>query len=148
VPPSINFRYFDEGTDVKKQDLKAVAAGVELARKLSAGLKKDGMIEKEETPGDDKTGDKLLEFIRNEAWGHHASGTCRIGRREDGGVLSTNFEVHGIKGLRVVDASVFPRIPGFFLASAVFMIGEKAADVIASAAKQSPALGPVNPFVP
>jgi len=148
VPPSINFRYFDEGTDVKKQDLKAVAAGVELARKLSTGLKKDGMIEKEETPGDEKTGDKLLEFIKNEAWGHHASGTCRIGRREDGGVLSTNFEVHGIKGLRVVDASVFPRIPGFFLASAVFMIGEKAADVIASAAKQSPALGPVNPFVP
>ena len=33
-------------------------------------------------------------------------------------------------GLRVVDASVFPRIPGFFIASAVYMIGEKAADVI------------------
>ena len=148
VPPSINFHYFDEGTDVRKQDLKAVAAGVALARKLSAGLKKEGMIEKEETPGDDVTDDKLLEFIRNQAWGHHASGTCRIGRREDGGVLSTNFEVHGIKGLRVVDASVFPRIPGFFLASAVFMIGEKAAEVIAATATQAQALGPVNPFVP
>jgi len=63
-------------------------------------------------------------------------------------VLSTNFEVHGIKGLRVVDASVFPRIPGFFLASAVFMIGEKAAEVITATATQAPALGPVNPFVP
>jgi len=148
VPPSINFHYFDEGTDARKQDLKAVAAGVALARKLAAGLKKEGMIEKEETPGDDVTDDKLLEFIRNQAWGHHASGTCRIGRREDGGVLSTNFEVHGIKGLRVVDASVFPRIPGFFLASAVFMIGEKAAEVITATATQAPALGPVNPFVP
>jgi choline dehydrogenase len=148
VPPSINFHYFDEGTDVRKQDLKAVAAGVALARKLSAGLKKDGMIEKEETPGDDVTDDKLLEFIRDQAWGHHAAGTCRIGRREDGGVLSTNFEVHGIKGLRVVDASIFPRIPGFFLASAVFMIGEKAAEVVAATATQTPALGPVNPFVP
>ncbi len=148
VPPSINFHYFDEGTDARKQDLKAVASGVALARKLSAGLKKDGMIEKEETPGDDVTGDTLLEFIENQAWGHHASCTCRIGRREDGGVLSTNFEVHGIKGLRVVDASVFPRIPGFFLASAVFMIGEKAAEVIAATATQAPALGPVNPFVP
>ena len=148
VPPSINFHYFDEGTDTRKQDLKAVAAGVALARKLAAGLKKDGMIEKEETPGDDVTDDKLLEFIKNQAWGHHASGTCRIGRREDGGVLSTNFEVHGIKGLRVVDASVFPRIPGFFLASAVFMIGEKAADVIAATARQTAALGPVKPSVP
>jgi choline dehydrogenase len=39
--------------------------------------------------------------------------------------------VHGTQGLRVVDASVFPRIPGLFIASAVYIIGEKAADVIA-----------------
>jgi len=45
-------------------------------------------------------------------------------------VLDGNFRVHGTKGLRVVDASVFPRIPGFFIASAVYMLGEKAADVI------------------
>jgi choline dehydrogenase-like flavoprotein len=46
-------------------------------------------------------------------------------------VLSGDFAVHGTRGLRVVDASVFPRIPGFFVASAVYMIAEKAADVIA-----------------
>jgi choline dehydrogenase-like flavoprotein len=45
-------------------------------------------------------------------------------------VLDGNFSVHGVRRLRVVDASVFPRIPGFFIASAVYMIGEKAADVI------------------
>ena len=39
--------------------------------------------------------------------------------------------MHGTEGLRVVDASVFPRVPGLFIASAVYMIGEKAADVIA-----------------
>ena len=44
--------------------------------------------------------------------------------------LSSDFRVHGTQGLRVVDASVFPRIPGFFIVSAVYMIGEKAADVI------------------
>jgi choline dehydrogenase-like flavoprotein len=38
--------------------------------------------------------------------------------------------VRHTSGLRVVDASVFPRIPGFFIASAVYMIGEKAADAI------------------
>jgi choline dehydrogenase len=38
--------------------------------------------------------------------------------------------VRGVKGLRVVDASVFPRIPGFFIASAVYMVSERASDVI------------------
>jgi choline dehydrogenase len=38
--------------------------------------------------------------------------------------------VHGVRNLRVVDASVFPRIPGFFIASAIYMIAEKAAEVI------------------
>ena len=61
-------------------------------------------------------------------------------------MLSSDFQVHGVHGLRVVDASVFPRIPGFFIASAVYMIGEKAADVIAAAAKQAAPLGPTKPF--
>ena len=68
--------------------------------------------------------------MRNNAWGHHASCTCPIGPQESGGVLTTDFKVHGTEGLRVVDASVFPRIPGLFILSAVYMIGEKAADVI------------------
>jgi choline dehydrogenase-like flavoprotein len=45
-------------------------------------------------------------------------------------VVDSGFRVYGTRGLRVVDASVFPRIPGFFIVSAVYMIGEKAADVI------------------
>jgi choline dehydrogenase len=45
-------------------------------------------------------------------------------------VLSADFRVHGTQGLRVVDASVFPRIPGFFIVSAVYMMAEKAADAI------------------
>ena len=45
-------------------------------------------------------------------------------------MLGSDFRVHGTKGLRVVDASAFPRIPGYFIVSAVYMIGEKAADVI------------------
>ena len=53
----------------------------------------------------------------------------------EGGVLSSDFRVHGTEGLRVVDASVFPRIPGYFIVSAVYMIGEKAADVILADAR-------------
>jgi choline dehydrogenase-like flavoprotein len=47
-------------------------------------------------------------------------------------VVDSNFRVYGTKGLRVVDASVFPRIPGFFIVSSIYMIGEKAADAILS----------------
>jgi choline dehydrogenase-like flavoprotein len=77
-----------------------------------------------------RSDDEIKDFIRNNAWGHHASCTCPIGARERDGVLGSNFRVHGTRGLRVADASVFPRIPGFFIASAVYMIGEKAADVL------------------
>ena len=51
------------------------------------------------------------------------------------GVLSSDFKVHGADGLRVVDASVFPRTPGLFIVSAVYMIGEKAAEVMIAEAK-------------
>jgi choline dehydrogenase-like flavoprotein len=50
--------------------------------------------------------------------------------------LTSDFRVHHTKNLRVVDASIFPRIPGFFIASAVYMIGEKAADVILSSSRR------------
>ena len=144
VPPDINFGYFSEGNDTRGEDLKGVVAGIVLARKLAARLKAAGLIASETLPGDDVTEDALPEFVKEHAWGHHASCTCRIGRQEDGGVLSSDFKVHGVSGLRVVDASVFPRIPGFFIVSAVYMIGEKAADVIGAEAATTPALGAVR----
>ena len=48
-------------------------------------------------------------------------------------VLDSKFRVRGVDGLRVVDASVFPDIPGIFIQSAVMMVGEKAADDIINA---------------
>lgn len=146
--PEIRFRYFEEGNDPGEADLKAVVAGMVLARRLAQGLRKEGLLAREELPGDAVTTDQLEEFVRANAWGHHASCTCAIGRREDGGVLSSAFQVHGVEGLRVVDASVFPRIPGFFIVSAVYMVGEKAAEVIGAAAKTNAPLGPVRPFRP
>jgi choline dehydrogenase len=130
-PPLINFRYFDEGNDKAEEDLNSVVDGIKFVRRISADLKRDKLIAEERLPGDHVQSDaELRDFVRQNAWGHHASCSCPIGPREKGGVLSSDFRVHGTKGLRVVDASVFPRIPGFFIASAVYMIGEKAADVI------------------
>ncbi len=129
--PEINFRYFDEGSDDTDEDLNAVVDGVKFVRGVCADLIKEKLIVKEELPGDRVQSDEELKnFIRDNAWGHHASCSCPIGPKEQGGVLSSDFRVHGTKGLRVVDASVFPRIPGYFIVSAVYMIGEKAADVI------------------
>jgi choline dehydrogenase len=132
--PVINFKYFDESNDTAGQDLDSVVEGVKFVRKLAAPLK--DLIEKEELPGEAvQTDDQLKDFVRAHAWGHHASCTCPIGPRENGGVLTSDFRVHGTTGLRVVDASVFPRIPGFFIVSSVYMVAEKAADVIEAAAR-------------
>ena len=130
--PVINFHYFEEGTDgAADLDLNAVVDGVKFIRTMTRDLKTQGLIEEEELPGEQvQTDDQLRAFVRDNAWGHHASCTCPIGPIEQGGVLSSDFRVHGTTGLRVVDASVFPRIPGLFILSAVYMIGEKAADVI------------------
>ncbi|PQE28236.1 choline dehydrogenase protein [Rutstroemia sp. NJR-2017a BBW] len=78
----------------------------------------------------------MKDFIIDEAWGHHASCSCPIGADGDKmAVLDSKFRVRGTKGLRVVDASVFPKIPGFFVAVPTYMISEKAADVILQDAK-------------
>ena len=132
--PVVNFHYFNEGTDgAANQDLDAVVDGVKFVRTMTRELKTRGLIAQEELPGDEvQSDDDLRTFIRDNAWGHHASCTCPIGAAADGGVLTSDFKVHGTEGLRVVDASVFPRIPGLFILSAVYMIGEKAADAILS----------------
>jgi choline dehydrogenase-like flavoprotein len=128
--PLINFNYFEEGGD---EDLEAVIEGIQFVRNLTTKLQREELIVTEEIPGKDcQSVDDLKKFVRDNAWGHHASCTCAIGPREQNGVLDSNFRVHGTKGLRVVDASVFPRIPGFFIVSSIYMIGEKAADVILS----------------
>ena len=129
--PEINFRYFDEGSDAWGDDLKGVVEGIKFVRQMTRALKSEKMVAEEELPGDQVQSDaELSDYARYNAWGHHASCTSSIGAIEKGGVLTSDFKVHGTTGLRVVDASVFPRIPGFFIVSAVYMIGEKAADVI------------------
>jgi choline dehydrogenase-like flavoprotein len=130
-PPLVDFRYFEEGSDPAGHDLDAVVSGIRFVRGMTGRLKAEGLIAEEELPGEKLQSDEeLKQFVRANAWGHHASCSCAIGAREHGGVLDAGFRVHGVQGLRVVDASVFPRIPGFFIASAVYMVGEKAADVI------------------
>lgn len=125
--PLIDFNSFNDSADATL-DVRAVVEGMKFTR---------GMINSmgdftEEWPGKQVSTDaQLSEWVRNEAWGHHASCTCPIGPSSDPmAVLDSKFRVRGVDRLRVVDASVFPRIPGYFIALPVYMVSEKAADVI------------------
>jgi choline dehydrogenase len=137
--PAINFMYFDKGSKDWEKDRDALVEAVRFVELLVAGpMKADPMAAgpttakifwpPEEVRNDNKS---LGEFIVKEAWGHHACGTCRIGKADDKqAVLDGDFRVRGVKNLRVVDASVFPEIPGFFIIMSIYMISEKASDVI------------------
>jgi choline dehydrogenase len=140
-PPVINFNYFDTGTTAggaDTSDLGALVQGVRLARSALAGYANysslGGSPFTELSPGPNVTSDADLgQWVKDRAWGHHASCTNKIGAAGDANaVLDSKFRVRGTLGLRVVDASVFPRIPGFFIQAPIIMMSEKAADSILS----------------
>ncbi|KAI0132553.1 hypothetical protein BJ170DRAFT_252915 [Xylariales sp. AK1849] len=137
--PLINFNYFDTGTTeggADDLDLRAMIQALNMSRRALEEyttysiLGGDSFVE--ENPGPEVVSDEDLgQYIKDRAWGHHASCSCPIGADDDpNAVLDAQFRVRGVQGLRVVDASIFPRIPGVFIQSAIFMASEKAADVI------------------
>lgn len=132
--PAINFHYFDEGTGDYQADTDAVAEGVKIARSMSN--RASNVLKKELFPGPKVRAKKEVPgFIQQEAWGHHASCSCKMGKADDPmAVVDSKFRVIGTQGLRIVDASIFPKIPGFFIVTAIYMISEKAADDIIAAA--------------
>ena len=127
--PEINFHYFDEGTDTSGEDLAAVVQSIKLAR---AWMHNSIGPLTELLPGSDiQSDDDLAQFVKSHAWGHHCSCSCQIGVDiAQGAVLDSQFRVHGIQNLRVVDASVFPRIPGTFIVLPIYMISEKASQLL------------------
>jgi choline dehydrogenase len=129
--PDIVYNYFDTGNGDANLDIKAMTEAIALVRDAF-----DSQLVPitEVLPGTDVTSDEdLAAYIKDATWGHHASSTCPIGADDDPmAVLDSSFRVRGTAGLRVVDASVYPRIPGTFTAVSTYMVAEKAADVILS----------------
>jgi choline dehydrogenase-like flavoprotein len=110
-------RGFKQMRQILRQPALAGLGGVEL--KSSAGAKTDSEIE---------------QFIRSHADTiYHPVGTCRMGPGRDA-VVDAELKVHGVSGLRVVDASVMPRIVSGNTNAPTIMIAEKAADLIKAAA--------------
>ncbi len=141
-PPKIDFKYFErdqngELTPESKKDLQAMRDGVRIVNKLLEGVRHPLPLHPGCMEGVDLETDAGIDkFVQDRAWGHHASCTCRIGAEDDPmAVLDSSFRVRGVKNLRVVDASVFPRIPGFFVVMPIYMIAEKAADAILADAR-------------
>jgi choline dehydrogenase len=129
----INFQSFGDGARNDDPDLKALQWAVDHGREFMELPRKLGTTQGEYLPGAAVNGQALTEFIKTRAWGHHASCTCRIGDPADRDtVLDSSFRVIGAPGnnLRVVAASVFPKIPGYFIVLPIYLIAEKAADVI------------------
>lgn len=137
VRPAINFHYFDDGDVDQGQDvndLTAVVNGIEFVRKIADRSDQVDLFatHKETWPGRAvSTRQQIGDWVKKEAWGHHASSSAPIGADTDPmAVLDSKFRVRGTEGLRVVDASVFPKIPGTFIVVPVYMVSEKATDVI------------------
>ncbi|RDA88383.1 hypothetical protein CP532_5553 [Ophiocordyceps camponoti-leonardi (nom. inval.)] len=124
--PDIVFNSFADGAE---QDLRAIREGISVARDA---FRRQLVRMREKMPGSEVQSDAALNsYIKDTVWGHHAASTCAIGPDGDPmAVLDSRFRVRGVRGLRVVDASVFPRIPGTFPAMSTYMVAEKAADVI------------------
>ncbi len=143
--PEINFHSFGEGSD---GDMQALVNGIKYVRQLNGTSRSPFRTELQPGPQRPDDSEPLRDWIRNEAWGHHACGTCRIGSdawQTDVGqltdkraVVDSQFRLHGVTGLRVVDASVFPHIPGYFICAAIFMIAEKAADTLLADSNEYP----------
>jgi choline dehydrogenase len=136
-PPAVDFNYFERDqrgapTPDAEKDLQAMREGVGIVNKLLKGSRHELKLHPDIMKGVDlETNPGIDQFVQDRAWGHHASCTCKIGGDNDeNAVLDSRFRVRGVKGLRVVDASVFPRIPGFFVVMPIYMIAEKAAEVM------------------
>ncbi|KAG8714560.1 hypothetical protein FRC09_017494 [Ceratobasidium sp. 395] len=132
----INKNQFQTAEDLK--DLEILKDAVKKSRDLWASrLGLNGHSVEEVWPGAAvQTDDQLRAFLREYAWGHHVCCTAKMGTDDDANaVLNKDFQVRGVSGLRVVDASVFPEIPGMFVTTPIYQISEKAADVMIAFAK-------------
>ena len=125
-PPAIRANYLS--TD---SDLRTMIEGVRLARRIANTRAFDPYRGEEIHPGANATSDQdIAEFLRNEVETlYHPVGTCKMGS-DPLAVVDPRLRVHGIAGLRVVDASIMPVVPAGNTNAPTIMIAEKAADMI------------------
>lgn len=114
------------------EDVAALLAGFKLGRQILSSSAFDGLGSGETVPGPDvETDDEIVSFMRsNIELLYHPSCTARMGPDPSGAVVDPQLRVFGVEGLRVVDASVMPKVVRGNTNAPTIMIAEKAADMI------------------
>jgi choline dehydrogenase-like flavoprotein len=115
------------------EDLETLLRGFKEARRVVHGEAFAKHRPREMLPGPDvRSDDELRAYIRRAAaTSFHPAGTCKMGPGSDpAAVVDARLRVHGIEGLRVIDASIMPTICGGNPNAPTIMIGEKGADMI------------------
>ena len=131
--PSIRPNYL-----ATEHDRRQAVDGMRYLRGLSETPAMRQVIDSEISPGKDVTGDQAYaDYFRDHAWTvYHPCCTCRMGRDATDSVTDSRLRVHGIDGLRVVDASAFPNITAGNINAPTIMLAEKAADLIREDARR------------
>lgn len=114
-------------------DVNALKICFDLCRSIVESSELDEWRGEELYPGREVTGAALEEYIRQTVVTyHHQVGTCKMGV-DSLAVVDHELRVHGVEGLRVVDASIMPTVVSGNTNAPVIMIAEKAADMIKAA---------------
>ena len=123
--PSIRFNYMQT-----EHDLSEMREGIRLAREIFHQKAFDEYRGKEINPGNVDSDTELNEFIKNKGdTAYHPCGTCKMGK-DNTSVVNEKLQVYGVENLRVVDASIMPKIITGNLNATTVMIAEKASDYI------------------
>lgn len=134
VHPKIDPRYLEN-----PDDAQVLLKGIKAVRELASKPSLRDLIVKETRPGHEVVSDdEILDYIRETTqttW--HIVGSCKMGT-DDQAVVDPMLRIHGIRGLRVVDSSVFPTIPSSNTNAPTIALAERAADIIIGERRGTP----------
>jgi len=127
--PAIRFNFLADPIDQR-----TMVDGFRMMRKIVDAAPMDAYRDSEHSPGASVQSDaEILSWIRsNSQTAYHPVGTCRMGPGPNA-VVDDRLRVHGLEGLRVADASIFPTMPSGNTNAPSIMVGEKAADILKAA---------------
>ncbi len=122
-------------------DIEALLAGSKFLRRLAAAPALAAIIAEELQPGPEMQSDEaLIADIRRRASSvFHPVSTCRMGPNPRESVVDPTLKVHGMQGLRVIDASVFPAVTSGNTNAPTIMVAEKGADLVLRDARRDTA---------
>ncbi len=115
-----------------QKDRDEVIQGSRLIRKFMQSSSLQSVTEAEVIPGASVQSDEeMLQYFRENGGSiYHLCGSCAMGPEAETSVVDSRLRVHGVPGLRIVDASIFPAIPSGNINAPVMMVAEKGASMI------------------